>query len=240
MYGIIGAMESEVALLRGRMRRPKEHTIAGIDFWAGAIAGTDAVLARSGIGKVNAAMCAQLMIDRFSVDKLINTGIAGGVAQGLAVGDFIVGTSSVQHDFDLGALHYVRGYMGSGGDGSRPTIYYSDAGLVAEFKRAAANVLPDSKIKEGVIATGDIFVESSVLKKELHALFFASAVEMEGAAIAQVARANGVASVIVRTVSDLADEEAGVSFASFEKAAADVSANILLHMLENAGKHSVE
>jgi adenosylhomocysteine nucleosidase len=193
------------------------------------------------MGKVNAAMCAQIMIDQFSVDRIINTGIAGGVAHGLSVGDFIVGVASVQHDFDLSPLGYVRGYM-AGEDRNAPTFYPSDATLVADLKKAAKEVLPANKVKEGVIATGDVFVSTAGLKEELLTLFGAAAAEMEGAAIAQVSRANGIAAVIIRTVSDLADEKAESSVKNFEQFAADTSASMLLHMLKNAAqnKHNIK
>lgn len=235
MYGIIGAMESEVAQLCAGMEEISESVVAGIRFWTGKIAGIPVVLAQSGIGKVNAAMCAQIMIDRFCVDRIVNTGIAGGVAHGLSVGDFIVGVASVQHDFDLSPLGYAKGYM-SGEDKNKPTVYPSDASLAADFKKAAAEVLPENKIKEGVIATGDIFVSTGGLKEELRIRFGATAAEMEGGAIAQVAHANGVAAVIIRTVSDLADEKAESSVKNFEQSAADTSAGILLHMLKNAAQ----
>ncbi|MGI6665044.1 MAG: 5'-methylthioadenosine/adenosylhomocysteine nucleosidase [Christensenellaceae bacterium] len=233
MYGIIGAMSSEIILLREHMREIKEEKIGVFTFYQGVINGSEVVLVKCGIGKVNAAMCAQIMIDRFAVTKLINTGIAGGVGSGLSVGDVVIGVDAVQHDFDMRGLGYAKGYM-TGEDMTAYTVYQADEGLVAEFRAAVSAVVPPEKIKEGRIATGDIFVSDSAVKKELREGFASLAAEMEGAAILQVAEANKIPAVIIRAISDLADEGAEASVENFEQFAADISAETLLVLLEQA------
>ena len=233
MYGIIGAMTSEITLLRDQMQELKEHEIGTMVFYMGLLKEAPCVLVKCGIGKVNAAVCAQLLIDRFGVDKIINTGIAGGVGAGLKVGDIVIGTSSVQYDFDMQPLGYAKGYM-DGPDRTKFTIYESDKGLVEEFKTAVKEALPNQRVLEGRIATGDKFVADAALKAELRDHFGAIAAEMEGAAIAHVTEKNDVAAVIIRAISDLADEGASESVENFEQLTADASATILLHMLERA------
>lgn len=228
--GIIGAMASEVELLTAALTEAQTQTIAGVTFYHGTLEGQDVVIAQCGIGKVCAAICAQAMADCYKVGALINTGVAGGLHHSLAVGDIVIGTDAVQHDFDMTAFGYVKGYMG-GSDGKEPTVFHADPKLIASFKEVAAQVLTDSKFIEGTIASGDVFVDDSALKKSLIEQFDAAAAEMEGAAIAQVAAANGIPFIIIRSISDLAEHEANVSFDEFEKKAAKVSSDIVLGML---------
>lgn len=228
--GIIGAMASEVEILTARLQGAYAIQAAGITFHTGTLEGKRVVVAQCGIGKVCAAVCAQAMIDRFHVSSLINTGVAGGLHPSLAIGDIVISTDAVQHDFDMTAFGYVKGYMG-GGDGKTATRYQADSGLIALFKQAADEVLTENKYIDGTIASGDVFVDDSVLKKFLIEAFGAAAAEMEGAAIAQVAAANGVPFVVIRSISDLAECEATVSFEEFERKAAEISSRIVLGML---------
>lgn len=231
MWGIIGAMESEITLLREQMKQEREVRYGNKVFYCGSIAGQPVVLTQSGMGKVNAAMCAQMLIDRFAVDRLANTGIAGGIARELHVGDIVIGNASVQHDFDMTPIGYAKGCM-HGPDKSKPTIFAADTALVAQFRKAAEMVMEPQKIHEGLIATGDIFVSRKETKLELRERYHAYAAEMEGGAIAQVAEENGVRAVIVRCISDLADDNAHESIDHFEQVVADRSAKILIAMLE--------
>lgn len=233
--GIIGAMDSEVTRLKSTLQNAKEESIGGLTLTTGNIGETHVVLAKCGVGKVNAALCAQIMIDRFSADCLINTGAAGGIgADGeLTVGDFVIGTDAVQYDFDVTAFGHAKGYMCTGIAHDQPTIYHSDSALVAAIERSAKKWLPQAKLKYGRIATGDTFVSDSRVKNELWQNFQATAAEMEGAAIAQTATANGTPFVIVRAISDLADDSAALSYDEFEKEAAAISANIVIELLKN-------
>ncbi len=235
--GIIGAMESEVALLREQMSHPTTVTVGKITFYAGQLEGKPAVVVQSGIGKVSAAMCAQALIDQFDVFAIVNTGVAGGLHPSLHIGDLVIAEDAVQHDFDLSVFGYAKGYLPScEGDSGQPTRFKAAKELSAALCRAAEQVLTPlgRKYIRGTIVSGDIFVDDSQLKRDLIDRFGAAAVEMEGAAIAQVADANQVPFAILRSISDLAEQEAHVNFETFEKEAAALSAQILLQMLRDA------
>ncbi len=237
MYGIIGAMTSEVEILIENMENKSTKRYGGTDFCSGKLCGRDAVVAMCGIGKVCAAICAQVMIDIYKVDCIINTGVAGGVHEGLEVGDFVVASSLVQYDFDLTAFGYAKGYLPCEElltrelNKSTPTVFLPDEALVESFIGAKRRI-GQGKVIAGRIVSGDIFVSNNNLKKVLKEEFKASAVEMEGAAIAQTAALSGIPFAVIRAISDLADKEASVSFTEFELKAAKLSSEILMTMLE--------
>lgn len=231
IYGIIGAMDSEVQHLKARLTDPAVHTIAGRDFTTGTLGGTPVVVVKSGIGEVAAAITAQILIDHFRVDALINTGMAGGLDPRLAVKDLVIGTAAVQHDFDLTAFGHAPGYI-CGDDDSQPTRFCADSVLVERALAAADTLLPSgSKAITGIVASGDIFVDDSALKQRIIKLFGAAAAEMEGAAIAHTAVANGVPFVILRVISDLAEHQANVSFDELELYAGQLAGDITAAML---------
>lgn len=233
--GIIGAMDSETAALVAAMDETDRHTIAGTTFFRGRIAEQSVVVVRCGIGKVCAALCAQILIDRFGVDGIVNTGIAGGLGRALAIGDFVVADAAVQHDFDLTAFGHVRGFMPAmGGDDTAPSRYPTDPALSAAFRRAAEQVRTAKggfACHGGTVVSGDVFVDSTPLKQTLIRDFNAVAAEMEGAAIAQVAYLNGVPFALIRAISDLAEGGAAANFEIFEQETAALGARILLTML---------
>ena len=231
--GIIGAMASETAALIAAMANAATETVAGMEFHRGSIAGKEVVVVQCGIGKVCAAMCAQVLVDRYRVDGIVNTGIAGGLKSGMAVGDLVVADNALQHDFDLTAFGHVRGYLPAfGGDDQVPSRFPTDAVLSAAFRKAAEAVSGGKfTCHGGTVASGDIFVGDSDTKARLISEFGAVAAEMEGAAIAQVAWQNGVPFALVRAISDLADGGAAESFSAFEEEAAARGAAILLTML---------
>ena len=231
--GIIGAMESEVANLITRMEGVSYREKAGRRFAVGTLAGKEAVVVQSGIGKVAAAITAQILVDAFEVDALLNTGMAGGLDSRLAVKDLVSATAALQHDFDITAFGHTRGFM-FGEDDTKPTLFVADTALCDKARAAAAQVLPaGSKAIDGIVASGDIFVDDSTLKAELRDGFGAAAAEMEGAAIAQVAAANGVPFVILRTISDLAEHQANVSFDELEQYAGKLAGDITVALLES-------
>ncbi len=230
--GIIGAMDTEVRHLIAHLEHPQTETVAGRDFVSGTLAGHPVTVVRSGIGKVAAAITAQLLIDRFHVDILINTGMAGGLDSRLAVKDLVVGTAAVHHDFDLTAFGHAPGYL-YGDDDTKPTAFTADDILVALALEAAAEVLPvGSKAITGLIASGDVFVDDSALKTRIITQFGAAATEMEGAAIAQTATDNGVPFLILRTISDLAEHQANVSFDELERYVGQLAEDITLALLK--------
>ena len=231
--GIIGAMESEVAHLIARMDNVTYQEKAGRRFAVGTLSGKEAVVVQSGIGKVAAAITAQMLIDDFGVDALLNTGMAGGLDSRLAVKDLVIATAALQHDFDITAFGHARGFL-YGEDDTKPTLFVADKVLCEKAKIAAEQVLPaGSKAIDGIIASGDIFVDDSALKATLRDEFGAAAAEMEGAAIAQTAVANGIPFVILRTISDLAEHQANVSFDELEQYAGKLAGDITVALLQN-------
>lgn len=231
IIGIIGAMDSEIKLLTDKLEERVYQSYGDLTFVSGNFENKTAVIVKSGIGKVNAARCTQLLIDRYNPTAIINTGIAGGIYQGLSIGDFIIGTESVQHDFDVTAFGHYKGYMCTGDDDSQPTIYKSDEILVDTLSKAARSVIKSGSVLYGRIATGDTFVSDAQLKKEIHKLFNAAAAEMESGAIAQTACYANIPFVTARTISDLADGTAAESFEEFENKAANISAEIVLKFI---------
>ncbi len=229
--GIIGAMDSEIALLTSKMEQKKQTVLGGVTFYQGLLEGKQAVVAKCGIGKVYAALCAQAMVFQFGATLLINTGVAGGVNPSLRIGDLVAAQYAVQHDFDISAFGHAKGYL-FGEDDSQPTRFVSDKALLRCAEQAAERVLQDRRFLTGVIASGDQFVDDDGYKRHLRETFSADAVEMEGAAVAQAAQACGTPFFILRAISDLAGCEANVSFDQFEKEAAGVSASLVLAMLQ--------
>ena len=236
IYGIIGAMDSEIALLTAQMEGATVDTNAGLRFYRGVLCGAQVVVVKCGVGKVNAAACAQQLIDRYQIDALINIGVAGGVSSQLKVLDVVVGTSLVQHDFDLRPFGYVKGYLGEafGGDPLKPTAFVADETLVRRCEEAAKTVVGNEYACYcGVIASGDEFVASADRREAISSEFSAMASEMEGASIAQVATLNQCPFVVLRTISDLADGSAPLSFEQVVQFAADTAAAIIMQMLRS-------
>ncbi len=230
--GIVGAMDSEVTNLIERMTAVTTEEYAGRRFVKGSLAGHPVVVVQSGIGKVAAAITAQMLVDKYDVTALLNTGMAGGLDPRLAVKDLVVGTHALQHDFDLTAFGHTKGYI-TGPDDSRPTLFAADTALVEAAVEVAKGVLPaGSKAITGTIASGDVFVDDSRLKATLRDDFGAAAAEMEGAAIAQTAVANGIPFVILRTISDLAEHQANVSFDELERYAGQLAGDMTVALLE--------
>lgn len=232
LFGVIGAMESEIVQLRAALGDLETAIFSGLTFYSGTLGKNRVVLVRSGIGKVNAARCAQVLIDKFAPDYVINTGIAGGIGEGLSVADVVIGAELVQHDFDVSALGYTRGNLCESDHRDTPTVFHSDAALIQAFCAAAAAVTEPARVKTGRIATGDLFVASEQAKRDIAATFGAIAAEMEGGAIAQVAALSGVPFLVLRAISDLADGSSPSSYEKFEQEAADLSAGILRRLIE--------
>lgn len=223
IIGIIGAMDTEVEKLLLEVENLKSESICGNDFYQGKIGKVSVVISRSGIGKVNAARCAQIMIDRYRVSSIINSGIAGGIAPGLKIGDICIGEYLIQHDYDLTPFGYVRGHIPKEGDREKPTRFRADEGLVNIFEEVSAGISTDNSVYRGTIVSGDQFIAETAKKEELYQEFNACAAEMEGAAIAQCAAYAGIPFVVIRVISDLANGDGPSSFEEFEEQAADMS-----------------
>lgn len=229
--GIIGAMDIEIAKLTRALDQVQTEQVAGLTFYVGTLNQRPVVVVKSGIGKVNAARCTQVLIDRYGVDYIINTGIAGGLDPSLAIGDIVIAQGLVQHDFDLSAFGYARGYLATGINKDQPTIFLPDETVSKLLEESAAELISTDKIKKGLIATGDQFISGSAQKEQIRETFSAMAAEMESCAIAQVASQNNVPFAIIRAISDLADGTASKSYEEFERQAAELSAEILEHLL---------
>lgn len=230
--GIIGAMDIEVETLKSALSDCKTTKIAEMEFYEGKLNDREVIIVKCGIGKVNSARCVQILADKFDVCAVVNTGIGGGIGDGLAVADIVIGDELVQHDFDVTGFGYAKGYMFSG-DKDKPTIYKSDATMIKALEKAASAHIDTEKIKVGRIATGDVFVSSAERKKEIKETFNALVCEMEGGSIAQAAVANGISFVVLRAISDLADGSASESYEQFEKETAYLSAEIIKSFVKN-------
>ena len=213
MIGIIGAMEEEVQALRHAMKIQEEKEIASMVFHRGILYGKEAVVVRSGIGKVNAAICTQILADHFDVDLVINTGIAGSLDAAIDIGDMVISTDAVQHDMDTSIFGDPIGQVPRMDTFAFP----ADAQLVEKAVRANQEANPDIHTFTGRIASGDQFISSQEVKERIVTLFGAKCAEMEGAAIAHGAYLNQIPCVIVRAISDKADNSASMDYPAFEK-----------------------
>ena len=225
--GIIGAMEVEVAILKEKMEDVRIIKKASMDFYEGLLAGKKAVGVRSGIGKVNAGICAQILADVFSVDAIINTGIAGSLNKNINIGDIVLSTDVVQHDMDATGFGYRKGQIPQ-----MPVFFFNaDENLRRLAAEVCREVNPDIQVFEGRIASGDQFVCNQDVKNRIVSEFSAYATEMEGAAIGQAAYLNEIPFLVVRAISDKADGSAQMDYSEFEKAAVDHSVRLTLNML---------
>lgn len=221
-YGVICAMEEEIKSLHSALDIKKETEINGITFYEGTIQDTEVVLVRSGIGKAEAGITAALLVTNFKVDALIHSGSAGGIGSGLSVGDVVISTQTLYHDVDARAFGYVLGQLPG-----QPARFDADKDLINEV--AVAGEKTGLNIKKGLIVTGDQFISSSEKIQEILKNFpDALCCEMEGSAIGQVAHQFKVPFVVIRAMSDVGDENAGVSFDDFIIDAGKRSAKMLL------------
>ena len=229
MIGIIGAMEEEISNLKSHMQVDKVQTIAGMSFFKGAVKGTELVLVRSGIGKVNAGICTQILASVYGVDTVINTGIAGSLNADIDIGDIVVSTSLVQYDVDARNFGYKLGEI------PRMNIveFPADKYLIDKTQSAFDSLDLGIKLYRGMVATGDKFVSEDSLKAEIISNFHAYCVEMEGAAIAQAAMLNNMACVVIRAISDKADNSADVDYRSFEAKAIENMSKISLALVDS-------
>ncbi len=226
MTGIIGAMDVEVEAIKAEMKNAETKIISDIPFYVGTLCGKSVILARCGIGKVNAAVCAQIMVSVFGVDAIINTGVAGAVAHGIKQNDIVIAESFVQHDVDTSAIGDPVGFVST----VNKIYFEADEGIATRLKKAIGD---KAHVVTGVIATGDQFVANKDITAALRERFNASACDMEGGAIAQVCTLAKIPFGAVRCISDSADENASMDYPEFAaKAAATCSAMVLEFMAE--------
>lgn len=215
MIGIIGAMDEEVEQIVEVMDLKKEETKAGMVFKAGKLEGKDVVIVRSGIGKVNAAVCTQILADDFNVDYVINTGIAGSLKAQIDIADVVISDDVLHHDMDATGFGYAMGQIPR----MDTLSFKADERLVELAKESCKVAVPDISAHVGRIVSGDQFISDKEVKQKITDNFDGFCTEMEGAAIAQTAYLNNIPFVILRAISDKADDSATMDYPAFEKKA---------------------
>lgn len=227
MIGIIGAMEEEVAALKEAMEIEEVKEIAGMSFCQGKLCGKPAVVVRSGVGKVNAGICAQILVDAFEADVLINTGIAGSLDARLDIGDIVISEDAVHHDMDATIFGDPAGWVPR----MDTLAFPADKELVEKAKAANEAANPDIHTFVGRVASSDQFIASSEAKDRIADTFHALCTEMEGAGIAQAAYLNRVSYVIIRAISDKADNSAFMDYPEFERRAIERSVRLVKELM---------
>ena len=226
--GIVGAMQQEVETLLAAMQDVKKVEKLTAVFYEGKLEGLDVVVVQCGVGKVNAAMCTQSLCDCFGVTHLVNTGIAGSLCADLDIADLVVSKVAMYHDFDCVHFGYEMGRV----PGMDVTAFPADEKMAALAFAAAEKVNP-GHTKVGRVASGDLFVAERKAKERIIQRTGALCTEMEGAAIAHTAYRNGVPFVVIRAISDKADDSAEMDYPTFEKIAAHRCAAVTMEMARN-------
>ncbi len=226
--GIIGAMQEEIAYIKPKMNIVTVRNIIGLDFFIGKFNNTNVVLVRSGIGKVNAAICSQVLIDLFAVDYIINTGVAGAISKELDIGDVVISDEVWHHDVDVTAFGHKMGVIPRMPD----SAFRADEELIRLATEATKNVPQVKNVLTGKIVSGDQFISSAEIKNKIKENFNPLCVEMESAAIAQTCVLNKIPFVIIRAISDKADGSADMSFEEFVDIAARNASNIVENIME--------
>lgn len=227
MIGIIGAMDEEVAALKEAMEVTETVERASMLFVKGKLVGKEVIVVRSGVGKVNAAVCAQILASEFGVDTLINTGIAGSLDARIDIGDMVISTDALHHDMDATSFGYPIGEV------PRMDIlaFPADEKLVKLAAEANAEANPDIHTFTGRVVSGDQFVASDEVKVRIVDNFGGLCTEMEGAAIAHTAYLNKISYVIIRAISDKADGSATEDYPTFEKKAIEHSVRLVKNLV---------
>lgn len=224
MIGIIGAMDEEVISLKRKMHVTEQREIAGMNFFIGTVGDKEVVVVRCNIGKVSAAICAQILVDIFNIEYVINTGVAGGLYPELSIGDIVVASDTVEHDMDASAVGNPKGEIPH----MQRACFEVNNKLVTVAQSAAESLKGDHKVFVGRVVSDDQFICSIRVKEEINSTFTAYCAEMEGAAIAHTCFLNQVPFVMIRTISDKADQSADVNFEDF----VDLSAKNASRMIE--------
>ncbi len=227
MLGIIGAMEVEVESLKAMMDDAQVIQKAGMDFYRGTISGKEVVVVKSGIGKVNAAICSQILVDVFQVRAIINTGVAGSLNTEIKICDIVVSTEALEHDMDVSPLGYEKGVIPD----MPVSCYPADEALRELAKNSVKAAGLEIGVFDGRVVSGDQFIATPEKKDELRGFFKGDCAEMEGASVAHTAYLNEVPYLIIRAISDQADGKAEMDYPTFEKKAAENSVKLLVEMI---------
>ena len=230
MFGLIGAMAVEVESLMAQVESPVETRIGMDVFVSGKLFGQDAVLAVCGPGKINAALCAQSMIQHFHPEWVLNLGVAGAGESSVSIGDMVIATAAVQHDCDTSPIGDPVGLVSKINLVELPC----DAQLRARLVEAA-RTLENVNVHEGIIATGDQFISKGDVRQRIHDLFNAKAVEMEGGAVAHACYMHGVPCGVLRSISDQADGHSTMDYPTFVQLAASHSVQVVENLLRGYG-----
>ncbi len=221
--GIIGAMELEVDTLKAKLTGKKSSSFASMDFEEGILNGAEVVIVRSGVGKVNAACCVQVLADRFNVTHVINTGVAGSLDANIDIGDIVVSTDALQHDMDVRGLGYEKGIIPQMDESD----FKADPELVEKAVASCRKTCPEISVFTGRVVSGDQFISDRSVKNGIAEQFKGLCCEMEGAAIAHAAYLNKLPFVVIRAISDKADDSADMDYPTFERKAAEHSAKLV-------------
>lgn len=224
--GIIFAMQEELIELKNYLHINKEKKIYDLIFYEATLNNQNIILTESGIGKTNAARTTQILIDYYKPEAIFNIGVAGGIAKNLKVGDIIISTSLVQHDFDITAFDHPKGYIPNIGN----TIPIDN-----KLLNTTKTILDTNNIsyKEGVIASGDIFCTKESMATKINTQFNALCVEMEGASIAQTAYLSKTPCLVIRSISDCPDNNNKVTYEEFLETSSKKVAQIMYAILIN-------
>ena len=231
--GIIFAMEEELVALKEYLKLEKEYNIFNLTFYEGTINGVECVLVESGVGKVNAARTTQILIDNIKVDYIFNIGVAGGVDESLCVGDIVLGEKLVQHDFDITAFNHEKGYIPSVG------VYINTDTYLLTLADSVLKSMEDVSFKRGIIASGDIFCTEVKMSQKINTKFNALCVEMEGASIAQVCYLSHIPFLIIRSISDVPNNDNVVTYEEFLESSCKVVAKTMNELLKRLGEDEI-
>jgi len=226
MLGIIGAMDVEVNSLKKMVANKTTESFADIEFVMGEIEGNEVCIAQCSPGKVNAALCTQLMIDKFEINKIINLGVGCSLDEKVVIKDIVVADDLCQYDIDITALGEEKGLI----NGINMVKIDTDGALSSALEAAAKNC--GCNVHRGTIASGDTFIGSTQLKNSINKDFGAICGEMEGGAIAQVCFINKIPFAVLRTISDGGDEAVQITYPELKEIAAEISCRIMLKFLE--------
>lgn len=225
--GIIGAMDEEVHIIKGQMQDVTIKNIASMEFYEGRFQGKEVVVVRCGIGKVNAAVCTQILADLYQVDAVINTGVAGSLRNEIDIADIVLSTDTLQHDVDATGFGYGLGVIPR----MESSIFLADQKLLDLAKEVCAEVIPEVGVHTGRVVSGDQFISDNSKKTWLVDNFEGYCTEMEGAAIAHTAYLNEIPFLIIRAISDKADHSAEMSYSEFEELAISHTVKLLNRLI---------
>jgi len=226
--GIIGAMEEEVNQLKDCMAEVKVVKKAGMEFLEGVLEGKACVVVRSGIGKVNAAVCTQILIDDYSIDLVINTGVAGSLKAEINIGDLVISEDALQHDMDATGFGYGYGVIPR----METSVFKADENITSLAVKICKEVNPDIGVFKGRVVSGDQFISGKEKKDWLSEQFKGLCTEMEGGAIAQAAYLNNTPFLIIRAISDKADDSAHMDYGAFEEKAIEHTVKLVKAFLK--------